>query len=336
MAWRGTTPAWGEWAHGRRVGPAPQQVVAHAPGRANILGEHTDHQRGLVMPFALARGITVTGVRTRRPHGGGAGAGHRGGGPLSARRGPGGAPRRLARLRARGAGGDGALGRPAPRDAPHRDRRPADGGGAVVVGGPRLGGRPRGARAGRGRGDGAVPARGRAAPRGVGVGGGADRAHGPARRAGEPRGPRPAGRHGDARHPRRPDRRGPLRGARHGAPQRGRRPLPGAHRRVRGGRPPAGAPATCTRRSPRTRAACRPRWRRACGTWCRRTRGCAPAPRRWSRATCPASAPSSTSPTGPCGTTSRCRRRRSRRRGRRRTGPARWAPGSWARASAAP
>jgi galactokinase len=39
-------------------------VVAHAPGRANVLGEHTDHQRGLVLPFALARGITVTGVRT--------------------------------------------------------------------------------------------------------------------------------------------------------------------------------------------------------------------------------------------------------------------------------
>lgn len=51
-------------AHGRGVRAAAQQVVAHAPGRANILGEHTDHQRGLVMPFALARGITVTGVRT--------------------------------------------------------------------------------------------------------------------------------------------------------------------------------------------------------------------------------------------------------------------------------
>jgi len=48
----------------RRSGSAPQQVVAHAPGRANILGEHTDHQRGLVLPFALAAGITVTAVRT--------------------------------------------------------------------------------------------------------------------------------------------------------------------------------------------------------------------------------------------------------------------------------
>ena len=48
----------------RRTRSAPQQVVAHAPGRANVLGEHTDHQRGLVLPFALARGITVTGVRT--------------------------------------------------------------------------------------------------------------------------------------------------------------------------------------------------------------------------------------------------------------------------------
>jgi galactokinase len=54
----------GQAAQGPRAGGAPRQVVAHAPGRANILGEHTDHQRGLVMPYALARGITVTGVRT--------------------------------------------------------------------------------------------------------------------------------------------------------------------------------------------------------------------------------------------------------------------------------
>ncbi|HTI33468.1 MAG TPA: galactokinase family protein [Miltoncostaea sp.] len=42
----------------------PQRVVAHAPGRATVLGDHTDHQRGLVLPFALARGVTVTAVRT--------------------------------------------------------------------------------------------------------------------------------------------------------------------------------------------------------------------------------------------------------------------------------
>jgi galactokinase len=42
----------------------PQRVVAHAPGRATILGDHTDHQRGMVLPFALARGVTVTAVRT--------------------------------------------------------------------------------------------------------------------------------------------------------------------------------------------------------------------------------------------------------------------------------
>jgi galactokinase len=47
-----------------RAGSAPHKVVAHAPGRANVLGEHTDHQRGLVLPFALARGVTVTAVRT--------------------------------------------------------------------------------------------------------------------------------------------------------------------------------------------------------------------------------------------------------------------------------
>lgn len=44
----------------------PQRVVAHAPGRATILGDHTDHQRGLVMPFALTLGVTVAAVRKIR------------------------------------------------------------------------------------------------------------------------------------------------------------------------------------------------------------------------------------------------------------------------------
>src|SRR5579863_10513368 len=34
--------------------------VWFAPGRANLMGEHTDYNEGLVLPFALARGVTAT------------------------------------------------------------------------------------------------------------------------------------------------------------------------------------------------------------------------------------------------------------------------------------
>src|SRR5688572_22263540 len=34
--------------------------VWRAPGRVNLVGEHTDHQQGLVLPFAIDRGVTVT------------------------------------------------------------------------------------------------------------------------------------------------------------------------------------------------------------------------------------------------------------------------------------
>jgi len=33
-----------------------------APGRANLMGEHTDYNEGLVLPFALAQGVTATAV----------------------------------------------------------------------------------------------------------------------------------------------------------------------------------------------------------------------------------------------------------------------------------
>jgi galactokinase len=35
------------------------QVVAFGPGRVNLLGEHTDYNDGLCLPFAIARGVTV-------------------------------------------------------------------------------------------------------------------------------------------------------------------------------------------------------------------------------------------------------------------------------------
>ncbi len=33
---------------------------AFGPGRVNLIGEHTDHNGGLALPFAIARGVTVT------------------------------------------------------------------------------------------------------------------------------------------------------------------------------------------------------------------------------------------------------------------------------------
>jgi galactokinase len=36
-----------------------------APGRVNLIGEHTDHSNGLVLPVAIAFGVTVRGVAAR-------------------------------------------------------------------------------------------------------------------------------------------------------------------------------------------------------------------------------------------------------------------------------
>jgi len=36
-------------------------IKAFAPGRVNLIGDHTDHQGGLVLPIAIDRGTTVTG-----------------------------------------------------------------------------------------------------------------------------------------------------------------------------------------------------------------------------------------------------------------------------------
>jgi galactokinase len=37
-----------------------ERVQARGPGRVNLIGEHTDYNGGLALPFAIARGITVT------------------------------------------------------------------------------------------------------------------------------------------------------------------------------------------------------------------------------------------------------------------------------------
>jgi galactokinase len=39
---------------------AQGEVVAFAPGRANLIGEHTDYNGGLALPFAIEQGIRVT------------------------------------------------------------------------------------------------------------------------------------------------------------------------------------------------------------------------------------------------------------------------------------
>lgn len=39
-----------------------RDVTAFAPGRANLIGEHTDYNQGLALPFAIADGVTVRAV----------------------------------------------------------------------------------------------------------------------------------------------------------------------------------------------------------------------------------------------------------------------------------
>ena len=37
----------------------PNSVTAFAPGRVNLIGEHTDYNGGLALPFAISEGVTV-------------------------------------------------------------------------------------------------------------------------------------------------------------------------------------------------------------------------------------------------------------------------------------
>lgn len=45
---------------------AAESVTAFGPGRVNLIGEHTDYNAGLAMPFAIERGVTVTATPAER------------------------------------------------------------------------------------------------------------------------------------------------------------------------------------------------------------------------------------------------------------------------------
>ncbi|HVA20393.1 MAG TPA: galactokinase family protein [Solirubrobacteraceae bacterium] len=47
-----------------------ERAVAFAPGRVNLIGEHTDYNQGLALPFAIAEGVTVR-AQAQRPESGG-------------------------------------------------------------------------------------------------------------------------------------------------------------------------------------------------------------------------------------------------------------------------
>jgi len=47
----------------KKYGRPPRWIVA-APGRVNVIGEHTDYNDGFVLPFALSRGTLVMAART--------------------------------------------------------------------------------------------------------------------------------------------------------------------------------------------------------------------------------------------------------------------------------
>ena len=41
-----------------------ERVTAFAPGRVNLIGEHTDYNEGLALPFAIGEGVTVRAARS--------------------------------------------------------------------------------------------------------------------------------------------------------------------------------------------------------------------------------------------------------------------------------
>jgi galactokinase len=49
--------------HGQGEYSVPEAVTAFAPGRVNLIGEHTDYNDGLALPFAIGQGVRVRGRR---------------------------------------------------------------------------------------------------------------------------------------------------------------------------------------------------------------------------------------------------------------------------------
>jgi galactokinase len=52
-------------AMNRPSSSALEAFVVHAPGRVNLIGEHTDYNEGFVVPMAIERGVTITVTRRR-------------------------------------------------------------------------------------------------------------------------------------------------------------------------------------------------------------------------------------------------------------------------------
>ena len=44
---------------------ARERAVAFGPGRVNLIGEHTDYNDGLSLPFAIEQGVRVTAEAAR-------------------------------------------------------------------------------------------------------------------------------------------------------------------------------------------------------------------------------------------------------------------------------
>ena len=49
----------------RRTFGRPAQLVAEAPGRVNLIGEHTDYNEGHVLPLAIDRTVAVAAAMRR-------------------------------------------------------------------------------------------------------------------------------------------------------------------------------------------------------------------------------------------------------------------------------
>ena len=47
--------------------PGRERVEAFAPGRVNLIGEHTDYNQGLALPFAITEGVTVRAAAMGEP-----------------------------------------------------------------------------------------------------------------------------------------------------------------------------------------------------------------------------------------------------------------------------